>query len=100
MNTQRLCDALEACLQSADAAAGAGDAGPCGDGWGGSMSMSLRGRRSSVRSNPLLSAGCFVVSLLATTCIALCDALDGRLQSADAKRERGRLVESMLARVS
>ena len=59
------------------------------------MIMSLRGRRSPARSNPLLQEGCFVVSLPATTCMLSCDALEARLQSAE-KREQGRLVAAMI----
>jgi hypothetical protein len=38
-------------------------------------------------------------TLLATTCISLCDALEARLQSADAARERGRLVAAVMSTV-
>jgi hypothetical protein len=58
------------------------------------MTMSLRGQGSTARSNLLVTGACFVVSLLAMTCILLCDALEAWLQSAE--EERG-LVESVLA---
>jgi hypothetical protein len=38
-------------------------------------------------------------TLLATTCISLCDALEACLQYADAQREWGRLVRAVMAGV-
>ena len=63
------------------------------------MIMSLRGVKR--RSNPLLQGDCFgrESAALAMTYIFLCDALEARLQSADAARERGRLVAAVMAGV-
>lgn len=60
------------------------------------MTPSLRQTQCAARPSP--KAGKGECSVFLNTLI-LCDALEARLRSADAMRERGRLVESVLARV-